>query len=137
MNEGAFEVPDAAVTDRTTHAIEATLGGHELTLIVCRSRLPAGKSLRQAAQLRVLDEMERLSGYAVLEEREASWAEVPVLELTSRWRHEGRAIYQQQAHLLLGGAWIYFALSTAFEGRAAADAWFRRIRESLRLRSED
>jgi hypothetical protein len=137
MNEGAFELPDAAVTDRTTHVIEAREGDHDLTLVVVRAPLPAGKSLRQIAQGRVLDEMARLSGYSVLAEREVAWAGVPALELTSRWRHEGRAIYQQQAHLALGGVWIYFALSTPFEGRTAADTWFEQIRDSLRLRSND
>ena len=137
MNEGAFELPDASLKDRTTHVIEVTPDGHELTLVVCRATLPEGKSLRQVAQIRILDELSRLSGYTVLEEREASWAEVPALEFTSRWRHEGRAFYQQQAHLVLGGTWTYFALSTPFESRAAADAWFQRIRESLRLRSAD
>jgi hypothetical protein len=141
MNEGAFELPDAAVTDRTTHVIEARSSSHppdhDLTLVVVRAPLPAGKSLRQIVQGRVLDEMARLSGYSVLAEREVPWAGVPALELTSRWRHEGRAIYQQQAHLALGGVWIYFALSTPFEGRTAADTWFEQIRESLRLRSDD
>jgi hypothetical protein len=137
MNEGAFELPDAPATDRTTHVIQTTVGGHELTLAVVRTRLPEGKSLRQVAQHRVLDEMELLSGYSVLEEREASWAGVPVLEIASRWRHEGKVVYQQQAHLVLRGTWIYFALSTPSDGRAAADAWFSRIRESIRLRSED
>jgi hypothetical protein len=137
MNEGAFELPDAAVNDRTTHVVEARDGEHDLTLVVVRSPLPEGKSVRHVAQLRVLDELARLSGYAVLGEREASWAGVPALEFTSRWRHEGRAIYQQQAHLALGATWIYFAVSTTFEGRAAADAWFERIRESLRLRSDE
>ena len=136
MNEGAFELPAAAVTDQTTHVVEARQGEHTLTLVVCRAAQPAGKSLRQLAQGRVLDEMARLAGYSVLAEREASWDGVPALEIGSRWRHEGRAIYQQQAHLSLGGRWIFFALSTPFEGRAAADAWFDQIRESLRLRSD-
>jgi len=136
MNEGAFELPDVAA-DRTTHVIELREGGHDLTLVVVRAPLPEGQSLRQVAQLRVLDEHARLSGYQVLGERETSWAGVPALETASRWRHEGRAIYQQQAHLALGATWIYFALSTPLEGKDTADAWFERIRESLRLRSAD
>lgn len=137
MNEGAFELPDAAVLDRTTHVVESQQGEHTLTLVVVRFPHPAGKTLRQLAQGRVLDEMARLSGYSVLEERETTWAGAPALEIASRWRHEGRAIYQQQAHLAQGGTWMYFALSTAFEARDKADAWFDQIRESLRLRADD
>jgi hypothetical protein len=136
MNEGAFELPDVELKDRTTHVLEAEDGGHSLTLVVVRTALPEGKSLRQMAQLRVLDEMGRLSGYAVLGEREASWSGLPALEFASRWRHDGRAIYQQQGHLALGATWIYLALSAVFEAQAVVDAWFDRIRESFRLRSD-
>jgi hypothetical protein len=139
-NEGAFELPDAAMTDRTTHVVEARQGDHLMTLVVCRAPVPAGKSLRQLAQGRILDEMARLSGYGVLQERESvdgGWDGVPVLEVASRWRHEGQAIYQQQAHLALGGTWIFLALSTPFANRAAADTWFDQIRASFRLRSAD
>ncbi len=138
MNEGAFDLPaGAAVRDWTTHVVQVRQGEHTVTLAVCRAHLPAGKSLRQLAQSRVLDEMARLSGYSVLDEREASWAGVPVLEYTSRWRNEGQAFYQQQAHMALGGTWLFLAASTPIEGRTAADAWFDQIRESFRLRSDD
>jgi hypothetical protein len=135
MNEGAFELPDA-LRDRTTHVVEMVEDGHDLTLVVVRAPLPEGKSLRQVAQLRVLDEHTRLSGYGVLAERESAWAGVPALEMASRWRHEGRIIYQQQAHLVVGSVWIYFALSAPMDGRATADAWFDRMRETIRLRVE-
>jgi hypothetical protein len=137
MNEGSFELPDAAVADRTTHVIEARQGEHALTLVIVRGPHPEGKTLRQLAQGRVLNEMSRLSGYSVIEEREAAWDGVPALEIASRWRHEGRVLYQVQAHLTIDGTWLYFALSTHVEGRAAADAWLDRIRESLRLRADD
>ena len=136
MNEGAFELPDVDLRDRTTHVLEAEDGGHGLTLVVVRTPLPEGKSLRQVAQLRVLDEMGRLSGYAVLAEKEASWSGLPALEFASRWRHEGQAIYQQQGHLALGGTWICLALSAVFEAQAVVDTWFDRIRATFRLRSD-
>jgi hypothetical protein len=76
----------------------------------------------------------RLSGYTVTATREASWAGVPALEMSARWRYDGRAIHQQQAHLALGDAWLYLAISTPIEGRAAADAWFDRLRDTIRFR---
>ncbi len=138
MNEGAFDLPaGAAVRDWTTHVVQVRQGEHDVKLAVCRAHLPEGKSLRQLSQGRVLDEMARLPGYSVLDEREASWAGVPVLEYTSRWRHDERAYYQQQAHLALGGVWLFLAASASFDGRAAVDAWFDQIRESFRLRAHD
>ncbi len=134
MNEGAFELPEVA-RDRTTHVVEMVEQGHDLTLIVSRSPLPEGKSLRQAAQGLVLEENARLSGYLVLAERETTWADVPALEIASRWRHEGRAIYQVKAHLALGTAWTFFGLSAPFDGRATADACFDRMRQTIRLRA--
>ena len=136
MNEGAFELPAVAMTDRTTHVVEVKRGPHPLTLVVCRFPLLAGKSLRQVAQLRVAEEMDRLDGYSIVAEGDAAWDAVPALEFTSRWRHDGGVVYQRQAYLALGGRWLLFALSTAFEGRAGADAWFEQIRESVRLRSD-
>ena len=136
MNEGAFELPDVDLKDRTTHVLEAEDGGQSLTLVVVRSTLPEGKTLRQMAQLRVLDEMGRLPGYTVIAETETSWSGLPALEFRSRWRHEGRVIYQQQGHLGLGATWIYLALSAVLEAQAVVDAWFDRIRETFRLRSD-
>jgi hypothetical protein len=138
MNEGAFELPAGAVVrDWTTHVVQVRQGEHAMTLAVCRAHLPEGKSLRQLAQGRVLDEMARLSGYSVVGERETSWAGVPALEYASRWRHEGRAFYQQQAHLVLGGTWFFLSASTLLDGSGAVDAWFDQMRETFRLRSED
>jgi hypothetical protein len=136
MNEGSFELPGVAIADRTTHVVETKHPDHDVTLVVCRSAFPAGKSVRQLARGRVLDEMTRLAGYTVLEEREALWAEVPAVELTSRWRHEGRVFYQQQAHLGLTDTWLFFAMSAPIEHRAPCDAWFEQIRSSLRIRGD-
>ncbi len=136
MNEGAFELPEI-LRDRTTQLVELRDGGHELTLAVVRAPLPEGQSLRQMVEARVLDEQARLSGYKRLDERESSWAGVPALEATARWRFEGRAIYQQQAHLLVGGTWICFALTAPFDAKDAVDARFDQLRDSLRLRSAD
>jgi hypothetical protein len=136
MNEGAFELPDGAVTDRTTHVVEARVGGHVLTLVVVRSPLPEGKSLRQVAQLRVLDEMSRLAGYRVTAEEETGISGLPALEFTSRWRHDGGVVHQRQVHFVRGRTWIYLALSAKLAGREAADAWFDQIRRSIRLRTD-
>ncbi len=135
MNEGAFDLPDdMEVVDRTTHFVRVHRQGHDLTLVVARAHLPPGGTLRQVADARVLDEASRLSGYQVVREAASSWDGCPAIEITSTWRHEGRAIYQHQAHFAQGSRAMHLALSTSADGSAAADAWFEEIRGSLRLR---
>jgi hypothetical protein len=137
MNEASFELPGAEIVDRTTHVVETKHPDHDdVTLVVCRAAFPPGKSVRQLARGRVMDEMARLEGYAVLEERDALWAELPAVEMTSRWRYQGRTIYQQQAHLGLLDTWIFFAMSAPMESRGPCDAWFEQVRGSLQLRSD-
>jgi hypothetical protein len=135
MNEGAFDLPDGIeADDRTTHVVQVRRQGFELTLVVVRAPLPPGKTIRQIADARVLDEAARLSRYQVLGDIETSWDGCPAVEITSTWRHEGRTIHQRQAHFALGSRAMHFALSTSLDGRAAADEWFEEIRASLRRR---
>lgn len=136
MNEGAFELPHGEVHDRTVHILEIKHPEHDdLGLVVCRAPVPVGKSLRELARGRILEERARLSGYSVVEERDAEWAELPAVEFTSRWRYRGKVYHQQQAHLAVNGAWMYFAMSAPIGSREACDAWFSQLHATLRLRS--
>jgi hypothetical protein len=135
IDEGAFDLPEGvAVDDRTTHVVEVHREGHRLTLVVARAALPPDRTVQQIAAARVRDEAVRLSAYRVVAEAETSWGGCPAVEITSTWRHEGRAVHQRQAHFALGGRAMHFALSASADGAAAADGWFEEIRASLRLR---
>lgn len=137
MNWAAFELPEAGIKDRTTHVVEIAHPEHEgITLVVYHEDFPPGKNLTQLAASRVAEEMARLKGYSVIERTETEWAGTPAVEVASRWRHEGKVIYQRQAHLAVEGTWTYFALSGPFAARETCDAWLERIRGSLRLRSD-
>jgi hypothetical protein len=137
MNWAAFELPEVPLVDRTTHVIEVKHPEHEdVALVVCRIDFPAGKTLRELVAGRVADEMARLSGYTVLENADAEWVGVPAVEVCSRWRHDGKVIYQRQAHFAAGDAWTFFALSGPLASRAACDAWMEQIKRSLRLRDD-
>lgn len=136
-NEAAFDLPDIGFADRTTHLLELIQpAGEEIALVIVRDAMPAGKTLRELVASRVADEMVRLKGYTILETREAAWSTAPAVEVASRWRHEGAAIYQRQAHLALEDQWLYLALSAPFARRARCDEWMEEIRTTLRLRSD-
>jgi hypothetical protein len=138
MDEGAFDLPGIGFEDHTTHHLEATIPGQgTVGLVVYRARLPGGKSLRELVKDHTAEEGKRLSGYAVLEQQDAAWAEAPAIEVASRWRHEGKVIYQRKAHLAVGDTWMFFALSGPFEAREACDGWLAQIRTSIRLRTAD
>jgi hypothetical protein len=138
MNEGAFEVPEGAFVDRTVHALEAAHPEHgDVSLLVRRVPFPEGKTLRELVQARLDVEKQHLAGYTIIEEREAAWAGAPALEIAVRWRHEGKVLYQRQAHFALDATWMSFSVRSPFESRAACDGWLAQIRDSVRLRDGD
>jgi len=133
-NEGAFDLPELGFVDRTVHVFEAPLGEEdELGLIVCRTRMPAGKSLRDMVAAHVTEEAKKLGGYAILDERETSWAGVPAIEIASRWRHEGAPVYQRQAHLLANDKWLIFAMSAPLASRETCDRAMAHVLGTFRL----
>lgn len=138
MNEGAFELPpEETFVDRTVHVLEAKHPQHgDVALVVRRIPFPEGKTLRELVQGRVDAEKAQLSGYAIVEEIEAAWGGAPALEIASRWRHEGKVLYQRQAHFALDATWMSFSVRSPLESRAACDGWLAEIRESVRLRDE-
>ena len=135
MNDGAFHLPDVGFVDRTVHVFEAPLDGDdELGLLVCRTKIPPGKSLRDVVAAHVKHERARLGGYTILEERDAEYSGAPAIDVRSRFRHEGAVVYQRQAHLAAFGTWLLFAMSAPLAMREACDAHVDAILASLRLR---
>lgn len=138
LNEGAFELPEVGLVDRTVNVFDAKLEGEgDLGLLVCRTKIPAGKSLRELVAAHVLHEAKRFGGYSILDEREASYAGVPAIEICSRWRHEGTVLYQRQAHLAAFDTWMLFGMTAPLAERALCDASLDRILTTLRLRDRD
>lgn len=133
-NEGGFDLPDVGFEDRTVHVFEAKLReGEDLGLIICRTKMPEGKSLRDVVAAHVTHEAKKLVGFAILDERDVSWAGVPAIEVCSRWRHEGKVVYQRQAHLAANDLWLLFAMSAPLADRAHCDKTMEHILSSFRL----
>jgi hypothetical protein len=136
-NWAAFDLPDVPFVDRTTHCLELLDPEHlGVLLVVVRETFPEGKTLRELAAGRVAEEMARIRGFTLLSNEQGEWSGMPAVEVTSRWRHEGRAIYQRQAHLALGDSWTYFSVNGPLEHKDACDAYMARIRASLQPRSD-
>jgi hypothetical protein len=137
MNWAAFEVATAEVEDRTTYSVRLQHPDHkDIRLVVWHMQAPPGKTVRELGARRVAEEMMNLTGYTILEQREALWCDCPAIEIASRWRHEGAAYYQWQAHFVVDALWRSFSLGGPLASRAACDEWFEQIRTSLRMRAE-
>ncbi len=135
MNEGAFELPEIGLVDRTVHLLEAPLpGGGALGLSIARAPIPPGRTLRELASAYLLGEAERRSGYAVLEERDGERAGAPAIDVCARFRQDGSVTYQRQAHLCASSTWILFEMTAPLAEREACDEHMERVLATLKLR---
>jgi hypothetical protein len=132
INEARFAVPERAFVDRTIHLLEFGLpGGGAIGVIVGRLRMEEGQSLRDMVEKHVADDKKRLSGFTVLDETERTVGGAPAILLRSRWRNDGSALYQLQAHVAVDGTRMLFAVTGPLRERAACDETFDGLLESL------
>jgi hypothetical protein len=133
-NEGAFDLPEVGFVDRTVHLFELELEqGGEVGLIVCRSKMPVGRTLRELVEAHVTHEAKKLGGFKILEERETSWAGLPAIEVCSRWRSEGKVVYQRQAHIAAAELWLLFGMTAPLDQREACDQLLDHVLSSFRV----
>jgi hypothetical protein len=136
MNEGAFELE--GFTDHTVHALDTTLpNGKRLTFVASRNPLPDGKSLREMVAEYLKQQARRLSGYAVLDQRDGEWAGAPALEVRVRWRHEGGVLYQRQTHFALLDHCLFLGMTAPLDEQETCEARMEQVRSTLRLRNQD
>ena len=132
MNEAAFDLPDVGYVDRTvTHLEGKAPSGIVVALMVERSPLPEGKTLREAATAHMIGTKKRLRGYTLLLDRASEVAGVPAVEIAAQWREASGIVYSRQAHLVLGETLLLVAGETAVEERAFCDACVEHVIASL------
>jgi hypothetical protein len=132
MNEASFDLPEVGFVDRTVTYLEGkSPGGVTVVLMVERSRLPEGKSLRQMASAHMNDGKKRLRGYTLLFDRVSEIAGASAIELGARWRDDAGLVYSRQAHLVLGPSLLVLAGETPIEEREFCDAYMDHILASL------
>ncbi len=135
MNEAALDLPSAAFVDATIHALEAKLpSGETLAVFVHRSPIEGGKSLRALVDEHIAMNTTRLAGFAVLEDAPRAVGGMPGLHLRTRFRMDGATLCQLQAHVVVSGAWMVFAVSAPERESAACEEAFDRLLRSLAWR---
>jgi hypothetical protein len=137
LNYGGFEIPGVDLADATTHVVHVRSDEHEgVMLVVYRSRIALGRSLRDVVAARIAEEMTRLSGYVVLENADVEWGGKHAVDVAARYRHEGRVMYVRQGHVQHTDCCITFAMSGKLASRAAIDAWLEAAMTSFRIRND-
>lgn len=138
MNDGAFELPAGGFSDLTVHRLRALLpDGEEMALVIARSKIPEGKSLREVVHRQLQHEATNLPGHAILGQDEVTVAGAPAIDVRCRFRREGTAFYMRQVHLAAFDAWMAFVMSGPMTERAACDEHLATVMASLRLRDAD
>lgn len=135
LHDGAFHLPDVGFVDRTVHVFEAPQpDGQRLELVVTRTKIPAGRSLRDVVAAHVSGEGDRLDGWAVLARADAEVSGAPAIDVRARFRRDGSVVYERQAHVAAYGAWLFFAMRAPIALREACDVHMDGLLASVRLR---
>lgn len=135
VNEASFELPETPVVDRTINVLE--LGGGVvpgLGLMVARTALPVGKSLRDIVTAHVEHERRSLRAWSLVFERDGEVQGRPMIELGTRWKSDQGMVYQRQAHIGLSDAVLLFVGNGPLEERARCDDHVERALMTLQLR---
>jgi len=129
VNEAAFALPPGEFVDRTLHRLESPLPGREDPLAIEIRRVPMtpGSSLRQLVQAELSTSKASVSGFGVVDEREAEMGGAPAILVRARLRARDSVYLQLQAHVALGPTWIAILVTGPSEERAACEATFERI----------
>lgn len=138
MNDGAFQIPDTGFEDLTVHQLRArTADDREISLVIGRSRIPAGKSLYDVVSAQLKHEATELPGHAVLASEEVRVADMPGIDVRCRFRRGNEAYYARQIHLGAYDTAISFVMAGPMIDRDLCDAHLEEIAGSLRLREGD
>jgi hypothetical protein len=137
LNEAVFDRSERPFVDKTIHGLEAKLESEAtLGVLVHRTPVAGDKPLRALVDENVALNKKRLIGYDVLEECAAPVGGVAGILLRTSWRNERRALYQAQAHVVVDGRYMVFAVSAPLDERAACEETFDSILTTLTWRTE-
>ncbi len=135
LNEAVVDLPERTFVDKTIHALEAKLPfGKALAVFVHRRPIEEGKTLRELVDANIAVNDKRLSAYAVIDQAEAAVGGRPGILLRTRWRHDGATFYQLQAHVVVEGTLMIFAVSGPLVEQAVCDQTFESILQTLTWR---
>lgn len=138
INEAAFDLPELGFVDETIHVLRAkAIDDGDVSVLVFRSPVSEGKSLREVVASHHDAERRTLAGYAVLFEREIEVASSLVVESALRFRGEGGMMYQRNAHLLVPDhQHLLVAVNGPFEHSELCDRTMEHVLSTLQLRTD-
>jgi hypothetical protein len=136
MNEAVLDLPERPFVDKTIHALEAELpSDQKLAVFVHRRPIEGGKSLRELVGENIALNQTRLSAFTVLDEAQADVGGLPGILLRTRWRLRGATFYQRQAHVVVEGKLMIFAVTAPLAEQAAGDETFESILQTITWRA--
>lgn len=137
VNELKFELPPVEVIDRSVNILETEApSGGEITILVQRFRVPAGKSLRELSRTRVKNAMKTRAGYKVVSERDTEVAGVAAIEVDARWRADVGLVFAREVHFSLGPIWMVVAGHGPLADEETTKERLSYVTRSLRVRDE-
>jgi hypothetical protein len=128
-------VPEGAKNLQTR--VEAEVApGQKVALFVRRRAVDGTRTLRELVAENVALNEARLVGYTVLADAEAPVGGLPGVLLQTRWRLGAEVFHQRQAHVVVGGTHMVFAVSGPLDEWAACDEAFASLLETLTWRAD-
>lgn len=135
LNEAVLDLPDLGFVDTTIHGIEATQpSGSTLGVLVQRRPIEGATTLRALVDENLELNGRRLRAFVIERDREALIDGLPGLLLRVRWRSDHKENVQLQAHVVLDGTWLTFAVSAPLSESGGCEEAFARLLETLVLR---
>jgi hypothetical protein len=139
MNDAAFDAPGLS-RDWTEHRLglgARSNGGERAVLLVHRTEVDRGADVVELARQNVRQATAELGGYRVLDERRRETRQgIPLVDVAAEWRGSEGVVYTRQAHLVVDGAWLVFAVNGDETTRAACDAAIERLVTTFRSRED-
>jgi hypothetical protein len=136
LNEAMIQLPDLGFEDRTLHMLRAPApeGGGDIDLVIRRTPMAAGATLRRLVEEHIEGERRALLRYTVIEEREGAVDGAGALDVASRWESTAGPVYQRQTHLAVDDVWLMFLMIAPIASRTTCDVTFDEILSSIQLR---
>ena len=139
VNEAVLALPERTFVDKTIHALEGELpNDQKLGVFVHRRQLESGgrsKSLQELVDENIALNNTRLPYFTVIDQVQADVGGLPGLLVRTSWRLKREKFYQRQAHVIVNGKLMIFAVTTPLDEQAAGDETFDSILQTITWRT--
>lgn len=136
LNEAVLDLPERTFVDKTIHALEGELPNDQtLGVFVHRRLIEDGQSLQELVDENIALNNTRLPYFTVIDQVQADVGGLPGILVRTHWRLKRESFYQRQAHVIVSGKLMIFAVTTSFDEQAAGDETFDSILQTITWRT--